>query len=208
MPLPHLRQFPRAARAGPAGAACAADAGRVRRHGQRLLARDIGVEDVLFISALRVAREVAEPRRRLRNVDMVAFDFRPEPGYAHVAGRQFGGGGDAERALVIDLQKNYFLTALYILRDSGLQIFQVGTRACSWSAAEKLIDLFRRDRRQRPDERYWTVAVIAELPTNHFGDRGWLELMVRAARAAGADFVKVQKRNVETFAMPEQLAAF
>ncbi|WP_312418923.1 N-acetylneuraminate synthase family protein, partial [Shinella sp.] len=39
------------------------------------------------------------------------------------------------------------------------------------------------------------------------GDRGRLERMVRAARAAGADYVKVQKRDVETFYSPEQLAA-
>lgn len=59
---------------------------------QRLLADDFVVEDVLFMSALRVAREVAELRGRPQQVYMVGFDFRPELGYAHVDGKQFGAG--------------------------------------------------------------------------------------------------------------------
>jgi sialic acid synthase SpsE len=45
----------------------------------------------------------------------------------------------------------------------------------------------------------WKVSVVAEITTNHFGDRARLERMVRAAKVAGADFVKVQKRDVESF---------
>ena len=51
------------------------------------------------------------------------------------------------------------------------------------------------------------VVVVAGLTTNHFGDRGRLEKMVRASHAAGADYVKVQKCDVETFYSPEQLAS-
>lgn len=174
---------------------------------QRLLARDVVVEDVLFMSALRVAREVAELRGRPQDVYMVGFDFRSELGYAHVAGRQFGGGDEAERALVIGMQENYFLNALYMLQDSGLRIAHVGARSYSRLTVEELIDLFRHDLRHGQGERDWNVAVTAELTTNHFGDRARMERMVRAASAAGATFVKVQKRDVGTFYTPEQLAA-
>jgi N-acetylneuraminate synthase len=51
------------------------------------------------------------------------------------------------------------------------------------------------------------VAVVAELTTNHFGDRQRLETMIRASCAAGADYIKLQKRDVSTFYSPEQLAA-
>lgn len=50
------------------------------------------------------------------------------------------------------------------------------------------------------------VEVTAEITTNHFGDLGRLEKLVRAAHAAGADWVKVQKRDIDTFYTPEQLA--
>jgi N-acetylneuraminate synthase len=51
------------------------------------------------------------------------------------------------------------------------------------------------------------VAIVAELTTNHFGDRDRLERMVRASKAAGADLVKVQKRDVQSFYTPEQLSS-
>jgi N-acetylneuraminate synthase len=52
-----------------------------------------------------------------------------------------------------------------------------------------------------------TVTIVAELTTNHFGDRDRLERMIRASHFAGADYVKLQKRDVESFYPPEQLAS-
>lgn len=49
------------------------------------------------------------------------------------------------------------------------------------------------------------VNVVAEITTNHFGDRQRLETMIRASHAAGADYIKLQKRDVETFYSAEQL---
>jgi sialic acid synthase SpsE len=51
------------------------------------------------------------------------------------------------------------------------------------------------------------VEVVAELTTNHFGDLHRLEHMVRAAAAAGADYVKVQRRDVASFYSAEELEA-
>jgi N-acetylneuraminate synthase len=51
------------------------------------------------------------------------------------------------------------------------------------------------------------VAIVAELTTNHFGDRHRLGEMIQASRSAGATYVKLQKRDVETFYPPEQLAS-
>jgi len=49
------------------------------------------------------------------------------------------------------------------------------------------------------------VIIVAEITTNHLGDVERLKKMVRLAKEAGADLVKVQKRNVETFYAPEHL---
>lgn len=174
---------------------------------QRLLADDFVVEDVLFMSALRVAREVAELRGRPQKVYMVGFDFRPELGYAHVDGKQFGGGDENERALRIGMQENYFLNALYMLQSSGLDVHHVGSRSYSRLTTEELAAKFRPDPASGHSVRDWQVSIIAELTTNHFGDRNRMERMVRAAHAAGADFIKVQKRDVDTFYSAEQLAA-
>lgn len=176
---------------------------------QRLLASDFVIEDVLFMSALRVAREVAELRGREQKVYMVGFDFRPDLGYAHIDGEQFSdadGGDAAEWAQRIGVQDNYLLNALYMLQGSKLDIHHVGSRPYSKITVDELVDSFRHDFK-KPRSHEWKVSVVAELTTNHFGDRSRMERMVRAACASGADYVKVQKRNVESFYSAEQLNA-
>ena len=51
-----------------------------------------------------------------------------------------------------------------------------------------------------------SVEIVAELTTNHHGDRERLEHMIRLSADAGADYVKLQKRDVETFYTQEALA--
>ena len=174
---------------------------------QRVLSNDIVIEDVLFLSALRVAREVAECRGKPQTVYMVGFDFNADLGYARVEGSSLGGGEEVERELRIGMQENYLLNALYLLNDSEIDICHVGKRPYSRLTSAELIDLFLQRPHGNDPRGDWKVKVIAELTTNHFGDPKRMERMVRAARAGGADFIKVQKRDVETFYSAEQLAA-
>jgi len=51
------------------------------------------------------------------------------------------------------------------------------------------------------------VLIVAEITTNHLGDIKRLKKMVRLSKKAGADLVKIQRRNVETFYPPERLDA-
>jgi N-acetylneuraminate synthase len=173
---------------------------------QRLLSGPFVVEDILFISALKVALEVARTRGRPQRVYMVGFDFSPEAGYADMVGGHYEAGDHQSRRLVIGMQENFLLNALYMLRGSEIEVFHVGTRNYSGLAAADLVSEFAppgATERQHD----WKVSVIAEITTNHFGDRTRLERMVRASKAAGADYVKLQKRDVDTFDRAEQLAA-
>lgn len=174
---------------------------------QRLLAKGIVVEDVLFMTALRIAREVADQTGRVQKVYMVGFDFRPDLGYANVEGAKLGGGDQEERAMRIGMQENFLLNALYMLQGSGLDVCHVGHRPYSRLSSSELVDTFRHELRAPADAHGGNVCVTAELTTNHFGDRSRMERMVRAAHAAGADYIKVQKRDVNTFYSAEQLAA-
>lgn len=172
---------------------------------QRLLSDDIVIEDVLFMSALQVARAVAALRGRPQTVYMVGFDFRADLGAAQALGRHFEADTENQRRLRIEMQENFLLNALYMLRDTDLDVIHVGQRPYSRTSADDLKRQFLPD---APDsEKAWKVSVVAELTTNHFGDRGRLERMVRASKAAGADYVKVQMRDVESFYSAEQLAA-
>jgi N-acetylneuraminate synthase len=173
---------------------------------QRLLGDDFVVEDVLFMSALRVAREVAQQRGRPQTVYMVGFDFQSNLGYARFQGKHYEGGDATTREIVIGMQENFLLNALYMLRDTNLEVVHVGERSFSRLSVDDLVAQFLPVQESKAAAN-WKVAVVAEITTNHFGDRVRLERMVRAAKAAGADYVKVQKRDVETFYSAEQLAA-
>lgn len=172
---------------------------------QRLLGGDFVIEDVLLISALQVARKVAEARGRPQTVYLVGFDFRADMGSAHALGRSYENDTADQRRLRIDMQENFLLNALYMLRGTDLDVVHVGDRSYSRMTTTDLRHEFLPGGGEA--ERPWAVSVIAELTTNHFGDRGRLERMVRAAKAAGANFVKIQKRDVESFYSREQLAA-
>lgn len=168
---------------------------------------DFVIEDVLFLSALRLARLIAHQRGRTQTVYMLGFDFAADKGYAHAIDHDYAPAQTGERAARISPQEFYFLNTLYMLRDSELEIQHVGERAFSSLTSDELNTRFLPEQAPVQTDAADRVLVTAELTTNHFGDRHRLERMIRAARAAGADFVKVQKRDVETFYSREQLEA-
>lgn len=170
---------------------------------QRLLGGAIVIEDVLFMTALNIAIKVSKMKNRKQNVYMVGFDFDPAQGYAYVDGGHYEDASAADRVAIIGLQEHYFKNAIYSLGESGIEIFHVGERPYSdLSPAELSCGLT--DKRLPSSSQ---VSVVAELTTNHFGDRQRLERMVRLACSAGADYIKVQKRDVDTFYSEEQLKA-
>ena len=172
---------------------------------QRLLGDDIFVEDVLFMSALRVARAVAKLRKRPQTVYLVGLDFSQKLMSANALGRTFETDAADLSHIRLDIQENFLLNAFYALRDSEIDIMHVGTRAYSALTTTDLVREFADF--QQKEQKTWGVSIVAELTTNHFGDRERLEKMIRAAKTAGADSVKVQKRNVETFYAADQLNA-
>lgn len=173
------------------------------------LTSDFVIEEVLFLSALKLARIIADIRGRNQTVYMIGFDFMPDSGYSSKIKGGYKSGDKSEIDAKIKPQEFYFLNALYMLQNSNIDVKHVGYRSFSKLAPADLNELFLPEQSSsihlfdRPQED--RVLITAELTTNHFGDRHRLERMVRAAKAAGADFVKVQKRDVETFYTKEQL---
>jgi N-acetylneuraminate synthase len=173
---------------------------------QRFLSDTFVLEEVLFLSALTIARRVAQLRGRPQTVYMVGFDFQPDSGVSEAIAHDYAPGNSADRFFRISMQEFFFLNALYTLKDSSLEVVHVGDRSFSQMTADALNRRFNVFLDRKP-ARSSSVEVTAELTTNHFGDRQRLERMIRAARAAGADHVKLQKRDVESFYTAEQLAS-
>jgi len=173
---------------------------------QRFLSPEFAIEEVLFLSALKLARIVSERRGRPQTVYMVGFDFSSELGYSQSITEDYA--PDAERSSKINMQEFFFLNTLYVLRNSPLDVVHVGQRSFSTMTSQELNDRFLPAAAKPPEGAVINpVAVVAELTTNHFGDRNRLERMIRAAAAAGADYIKLQKRDVETFYSAEQLSS-
>jgi sialic acid synthase SpsE len=173
---------------------------------QRFSSDRFSIEEVLFISALQLARKVAELRGRRQTVYMVGFDFDAAVGYSKLFGNVQAEGTEDLRSLRISPQEHYFIHALYMLRNAPIEVKHVGTRSFSVLTPEGLNDEL--GGRCKPSNTPGShVAIVAELTTNHFGDRSRLERMIRSSHAAGANYVKLQKRNVETFYTAEQLSS-
>ena len=174
---------------------------------QRFLSDQFAIEEVLFISALQLARKIGELRGRVQTVYMVGFDFDASAGYSKLFGGEHSGSVDQIRNLRISPQEHYFVHALYMLRNSQIDVKHVGTRSFSALTPNDLNDALGSRSTRQAAANGTRVAIVAELTTNHFGDRSRLERMIRASHAAGADYVKLQKRDVEGFYSAEQLAS-
>ncbi|MCW3837122.1 N-acetylneuraminate synthase family protein [Sphingomonas canadensis] len=172
---------------------------------QRFLTDEFVIEDVLFLSALKIARMVARIRKRPQAVYMVGFDFSSGQGYSHAIDRDFALDDAEEKSARISLQEYFFVNTLYFLKNSDLNVIHVGDRPFSVMSPVELNAQFGPPAHHHAVDGGSRAAIVAELTTNHFGDRTRLERMIRAARAAGADYVKLQKRDVESFYSKEQL---
>lgn len=175
---------------------------------QRFLSPEFNIEEVLFLSALKLARYVAERRGRPQTVYMVGFDFQSSLGAAQAIDIDYSPGTTADREAKISVQEFYFINTLYVLKNSELDVVHVGNRAFSGLSPEEFNSRFLPTAVSHPSDRpHHIVSITAELTTNHFGDRNRLERMIRAAAAAGADRIKLQKRDVQTFYTAEQLSS-
>ncbi|NUQ81820.1 MAG: N-acetylneuraminate synthase family protein [Bacteroidetes bacterium] len=170
---------------------------------QRFLADSLEIEDIMFLSALKVARKIADIRKRPQTVYLAGFDFDLNAGFSTKLGKVYATESFEEGSIRVLIQENYFLSALYFLKESNLRVFHVGGRPYSALSPAELNS--RHSKTYAKSQYVGNVLIVAELTTNHFGDRMRLERMIRASKSAGADFIKLQKRDVDSFYTPDQL---
>jgi sialic acid synthase SpsE len=171
---------------------------------QRFMSDLLYIEDILVITALKLAKIIADVRGENQEVYMLGFDFDPNVGQSLKIGKDYSTDQVDEAALKISVQEYYFVNALYFLKDSSVIVKHVGSRNFSSLSVSDFNSLSTPIHKS---EHVGQVNVVAELTTNHFGDRQRLERMIRLAKAAGANYIKLQKRNVDTFYSKEQLSS-
>lgn len=187
---------------------------------QRFYEKDLLIEDVMLITAIKIAHIIANQRMRRQKVYLVGFDFSGS--YSRRLGEDFSGDERIYQANVISAQEHYLLVFLNILRDSNLHLIHVGSKPYSTIDCNTLNRrlggapsdyagaVVTQNPRDLPRERQRSadhVLITAEITTNHFGDIEKLERMIRRAKDAGADLVKLQKRDVASFYTDSQLSS-
>lgn len=171
--------------------------------------RDLVIEEMMLLTALEIARLVALQLGKKQSVYMVGLDFSPSLGYSRKIKSGFEPKLDGDRSASIEMQEHFLRNALYMLKDSDLDVVHVGNLEFSGLTTAGLNAKFGLRPGTVAEKRadVQEVLITAEVTTNHFGDRVRLERLIRESKAAGADFVKFQKRDVNTFYTKEQLEA-
>ena len=181
----------------------------------RLQHADFFDEGFVLLNAIKLATRIQALRGRPQTVYFLGFDFSLSGGsLSRKVGEDRSGASLGERDAIISSQEHGFRQFLhYFAKGDRLKLVHVGHKEYSGlSPADfnRRVIGIRTERRSGPIDlgRPDRVLVVAELTNNHLGDAQRLVEMVERATEAGADLIKVQKRDVDSFYTPEQLASY
>lgn len=174
---------------------------------------NLWLEQAVVISCLRVAHELAQAIGTSKRVFLLGFDFSLENGFSTLIENGLHGSDDAYVDSLVRSQERYMERLLGEQGRLAIGVYHVGTKPYSLYTVEAFNALRKFNGHgasiceQAPTVQVQNpVLVVAEITTNHFGDKDRLAAMIRLAKQAGADFVKLQKRDVETFYSQDTLA--
>ncbi len=174
--------------------------------------KGLAIEDPLFISAIKASKLIAKNRETRIKVFMLGFDFyyENESSYTISSLEDKKEEEGLYRRAKLESQENIFINIHNSLSDDkDIEITHVGDKAYSSITADEFFDLKQEvTKKINTSSEEYKVKIVAEITTNHLGDRDLLLEMVRKAKESGANFVKVQKRNVETFYSKKELESY
>lgn len=172
------------------------------------------LENAAIISCLRVANEIAKALSKRKRVFLLGFDFSLDNGFSTRIENGLHGADDGYVNNLIRLQEAYLEKILNESARLNIDIFHIGTRPYSLFTVEafnallatspsntNLPTVLSRTKPEGPN-----TLIVAEITTNHFGDKERLKTMIWLAQQAGADYIKLQKRDVESFYTAEMLS--
>lgn len=182
--------------------------------------REFYLSDFLILSALKVANLIAQIKNKKVKVYLLGFDFQV---HEKSVINDYSGHELAFKNVLFSTQKAYLSFIKKYINDAGSnEIIHVGNLDISDMDVEQYKRLFSAKKegenkefdnksayqellRKVKEENY--VITVAELTNNHLGSEERLRKMIGLAKEAGADMVKVQKRDVKSFYSAEELAS-
>lgn len=185
---------------------------RLSAHGEELF-----ISDFLFLSAIRLGVLMAKELSKKLELYFIGFDFGGETNTNLI--QDYSGYSQQFRDAVLKTQEDTFIRIKDYIESSvpSINIVHVGRKPYS----DISIGLFNQGNftdfsdHKSNNELYQGVKeniasgipmVVAELTNNHIGDEKRLRTMIRMAKDEGADIIKVQRRDVDTFYSASELA--
>jgi len=175
------------------------------------------LNDFLLLSAIKLAWLINQISNKELPIYLIGFDFGQEK-----EARPDVAQHDAlYREILFRTQKSQYIFIQQYLKDKlGIQLKHVGNANFSSLSVSEFNQLdiqevtafrskfdnateYHKLLEKVSSENY--VLVVAELTNNHIGDADRLRKMIKLAKNAGADMVKIQKRDVETFYTQDEL---
>ena len=176
---------------------------------ERFFGKSFSLEDATIISAIKLSNLIADFVREKLDVFLLGFDFSLAKGFSkQINGSvEFGEWDYVESQL--NSQQAYLELILKHSSDLSITVNHVGTKSFS-SLSPDNFNKFLGGEVKKAGASYseivlpnssksFNVKIVAEITTNHFGDLKLLKKMIKAAAESGADYIKLQKRDVETF---------
>lgn len=172
------------------------------------------LEQAAIISCLRVANEIARALGVKKRVFLLGFDFSLEGGFSTRIDNVLHGADDAYVDHLVRAQELYLEQLLSERTRLNIDIVHIGSKSYSLFSVEAfnaLLGASTGKLSQTMEVEYAVkneqhVLVVAEITTNHFGDKERLKAMITLAKKSGADFIKLQKRDVTSFYKSETLS--
>lgn len=172
-------------------------------------------ESFVLLNAIKLSLAISRQRNEPIEVFLLGFDFSTSAGATSLkVGYDHSGIQQVERDAIITAQEQAFRQFLHYFEGGNLlRLRHVGGKDFSaLSAASFNREVCRSAHYvgkapinlSSPDR----VLVVAELTNNHLGDPARLVEMIERSKEAGADLIKVQKRDVDGFYSQEQLNSY
>lgn len=181
----------------------------------RFFADELYIENAVIVTALKVANLIAKNEGESKNVYLLGFDFTTKGGFTRKIPSASLHAEPEYQERIISSQEQLLQMVLAEKQQLNININHVGSKPYSVYSVDAFNKVFSARHRgvalptqlvKRHENKY-QVKIVAEITTNHFGDMDRLKSMIVAAKQAGADFIKLQKRDVDSFYSQEQLNA-
>ena len=172
----------------------------------RFFSDKICMENSILINALRISNEISKILNVKKNVFLLGFDFSIEKGYTKKITNASSHYDSLFSEKIISIQENLLKMLLLEKHRLSINIKHVGTKEFSVYTTNAFNYLFpKKIKIDKINSQKFKVKIVAEITTNHFGDMDRLKAIILNCKYSGADYIKLQKRNVETFYSNEKL---